>query len=216
MTRYAEVSLLCLLLGAGCGDDSGLRTEDNPSSADDCPCRLATQFENLALCVLPTTAFGPTRVYSSSWDATSNKPICEPATVGPQPTPTAPWTAVKVSSACQGTAELCVSVRAGDVKSLSAEDCTLATRCTSIDYSTPNQIVDVLPLAGWMAESSGCALRHEQLGAYLEFTVQSETLGCGMGVESTTRVAVCPSRCQANPTAAGCETCGNGATPVNF
>ncbi|MEY4514351.1 MAG: hypothetical protein RLZZ450_6473 [Pseudomonadota bacterium] len=206
---------MCLVLGAACGDEGGLASEDNPSSAPDCPCRLATQFDNLALCVSPSTAFAPSHVFSSSWDTTTKTFSCEPWR-DPQPAPAAPWTSVKVSSACQGTAEVCVSIRAGDVKALSSADCTLATRCSSVAYTTQNQVLDVLPLAGWTAESSACAVRHEQLGAYMEFTVQSTTLGCGMGTDTTTRVGVCPARCQTNPMGAGCEVCGKGAVPINF
>jgi len=215
MLRRVQVVVVCLLFVAGCGDEGPLETEGSSSMTPDCACRLATQFDNLALCVSPSTAFAPSHVYSSSWDATAKVPACEPWR-DPQPVPVAAWTGVKVSSACQGSAELCVSIRAGNAKQLSADDCTLATRCSSIAYTTPNQIVDVAPLTGWTAESSGCALRHEQVGAYLEFTVQSETLGCGMGAAQTTRVSVCPARCQANPAGSGCDVCGNGAIPVNF
>jgi hypothetical protein len=217
MTRYALVSLVCLVVGVGCGDEGGLTTADNPSTTPDCPCRLATQFDNLALCVSPSTAFAPAHVYSSSWDAAGKAVSCEPWR-NPQPAPAAPWTGVKVSSACQGNAELCVSIRAGDAKNVSSEDCTLSTRCSSIAYATPNQIIDALPLSGWTAESSNCAQRHEQLGAYLEFTVRSATLGCGMGTDTTTRVAICPARCEANPAGAGCEVCSKDKepTPINF
>jgi hypothetical protein len=215
MVRYIQVTVVCLAVAAGCGDGGSLATEGSSSTMRDCACRLATQFDNLALCVSPSTAFAPSHVYSSSWDATTQAPGCEPWR-NPQPAPTAAWTGLKVSSACQGTAQVCVSIRAGDVKNLSADDCTLATRCSSITYTTPNQIVESLPLAGWTAESSGCAQRHEQTGAYLEFTVQSDTLGCGMGVDQTIRVGVCPARCQTDPKGAGCEVCGSGATPVNF
>jgi hypothetical protein len=213
MGRYIRVTTLWLVIAAGCGDES--LASEGGSSNPDCPCRLATQLDNLALCVSPRTAFAESHVYSSSLDATTQAPSCEPWR-NPQPVPTGAWSGVKVSSACEGTAQLCVSIRAGDVKNLSAEDCTLATRCTSIAYTTPNQILEVLPLAGWTAESSGCAQRQEQTGAYLEFTVRSEGLGCGMGVDQTTRIGVCPARCQSDPKATGCDVCGSGPTPVNF
>jgi len=215
MGRYVLVTTICLLVAAGCGDGESLAIDDSSSTNPDCPCRLATQLDNLALCVSPGTAFAPSHVYSSSLDATTQAPSCEPWR-DPQPVPTGVWSGVKVSSACEGTAQLCVSIRAGDVKNLSAEDCTLATRCTSIAYTTPNQILQVLPLAGWTAESSGCAQRQEQTGAYLEFTVQSDALGCGMGVDQTTRIGICPARCRSDPKGSGCDVCGTGATPVNF
>jgi hypothetical protein len=215
MTRYAMVSLVCFVAVVGCGDDDATSSEGDPSTVADCPCRLATQFDNLALCVSPSTAFAPAHVYSSSWDATAKAVSCEPWR-DPQPAPSAAWTGVKVSSACQGNAEICVSIRAGNAKTPSSDDCTLATRCSSVAYTTPNQIVEALPFAGWTAESSNCAKRHEQLGAYLEFTARSTTLGCGMGTDTTTRLPVCPARCQTDPAAAGCETCGSGAVPLNF
>lgn len=216
MKRHLFAMFVCLAGSVSCSDDdAALETERDPASEATCPCRLATQIDNLSLCVSPTTAFAPTHVYSTSWDSTTNTPSCEPWR-DPQPAPTAPWSKVKVSSKCTGTGQLCVTVRAGSSKSVSTEDCTLATRCSAIAYPTPDQILELAPLAGWSAESSACALRHEQLGAYLEVSVNSEQLGCGQGVERTTRIAVCPARCQEDPLGPGCDVCGEGSVMTTF
>ncbi|MDB4990951.1 MAG: hypothetical protein JWN04_6129 [Myxococcaceae bacterium] len=193
------------LAGSACGDDAVKTNVDHATEAT-CPCRLATNFANLALCVSPSTAFAPAHVYSTSWDATKKKASCEPYS-DPQPAPTAPWTSVQVSSACQGTGQLCIAIRAGSASSVSSEDCTLAMRCSDIAYSTPNQIADVAPLAGWTAQSSACAQRQEQLGAYLELTLVSDQLGCGMGLEQVQRIPVCPAHCRDDASGLGCDVC---------
>jgi hypothetical protein len=190
-------SLLALAVDAGCGDDRPTTTTIDHATEPTCPCRLATKFANLALCVSPTTAFAPAHVYSTSWDATQMTSSCDPYR-DPQPAPSAPWTTVQVSSACNAS-------------SLSSDDCTLAMRCSDIAYTTPNQIVDLAPLAGWTAESSACAQRQEQVGAYLELSLSSDKLGCGMGLDQVTRIPVCPARCQTDPSATGCEICSNGS-----
>lgn len=209
MNRAALV-LFCSLTAAGaCESDGDVTTEVDPSREASCACRLAAQFDNLALCVSPSTAFAPSHVYSTSWDEVQKKPVCEPWR-DPQPTPTAPWTRLRVSSACRGTGQLCMTVRAGNAASLSSDDCDLTMRCSDIRYDTPDQVVELAPLAGWTAATQECATRHEQAGAYLELTVRSDELGCGMGVEQTTRIPVCPARCQDNPQGAGCDVCGSG------
>jgi hypothetical protein len=213
-----NLSALGASLGA-CGADTSTTTSTNPIMEASCECRLATQLDNLALCVSPSTTFAPSHVYSTSLDATSNKPVCEPWR-DPQPAPANPWTKLRISSACAGTGTLCVTVRAGSVNNLSPEDCTLATRCADIAYTTPGQNLELAPYAGWTAESSACAERQQQLGAYLEFSVKSDTLGCAAGSDAgagqISRIAVCPSRCQDDPKGAGCDVCGSGQTLTTF
>ncbi|MDB4974513.1 MAG: hypothetical protein JWN48_2854 [Myxococcaceae bacterium] len=213
MLRRVSSLLSCLALatvGSACGDDAPVQRQVDNARDPTCPCRLATQFENLGLCVSPSTAFAPSHVFSSSWDATLAKPVCEPYR-DPQPTPSKPWSGVKVSSSCAGTGQLCISVRAGSATNLSSDDCTLAMVCSDIDYTTPGQIAALAPLAGWSAQSSACALRQEQTGAYLELSLRSDQLGCGMGLEQVTRISVCPGRCQDNPAGPGCDVCQSGA-----
>jgi hypothetical protein len=209
--KPAVLLLLCsltALLGA-CGGDDDIARDVDPASETSCACRLATQLDNLALCVSPATALAPAHVYSSSWDELQKKPVCEPWR-DPQPTPTAPWSKLRVSSACLGSGQLCLTVRAGNAASLSSDDCDLAMRCAEIAYDTPNQPLELTPLAGWTATTPACAQRHAQAGAYLELTVRSDQLGCGMGLEQTTRIPVCPARCQDDPRGAGCDVCGTG------
>ena len=217
MGRRIAGTLLCLAVSIGaCGSDS-----TSSSTATDvshvmavgpgCECRLGTQFQNLALCVSPTTSFAASHVYSTSWDDVQGKAVCEPWR-DPQPAPAAPWSKLQVSSACAGSGRLCVTVRAGDIAHVSPDDCTLGSDCSDIDYPIPNQQLELAPLAGWVAQSSDCALRREQLGAYLELTLSSAKLGCGMGLDQIERIPVCPTRCQDDPKGVGCEICGNGKT----
>ena len=189
----------------GCGDDDELETGEEPASVE-CPCALDVSLENLALCISPTTAFGPAHVYSSHWDAAASAPACEPARA-PQPTPALPWSSLKVSSQCAGTGQFCVAVRAGEPGS---EDCQLARVCSAVDYLGGQQIVDLAALPSWVAESSACAQRYENEGGYLEFEIESAQLGCDRGDGSKKVVPLCPVRCQTDPSGANCETCGNG------
>lgn len=193
-------------LAFGCGDDDDFATGEQPASVE-CPCALDVSLENLALCISPTTAFGPAHVYSSHWDRAASAPACEPAR-NPQPVPAMPWSGLKVSSMCAGTGQFCVTVWAGAPGG--AEDCQLARVCSPVDYLGGQQIVDLAALSPWVAESSACAQRYESEGGYLEFEVDSEQLGCDRGDGSKKLVPLCPVRCQADPSGEGCSTCGNG------
>ena len=206
MARLAALSIAVLFAAVGCGDDEAVQMVEDPAGAD-CPCRLATVIDNLALCVSPTTAFASTHVYSTFWNDLTREPECEPWRA-PQPVPAIPWSKLRISSQCAGNGQLCVTLKAGQENNLSPDDCLLTTQCTAFDYTTPGQVAELAPLGAWVAESSECALRYEQLGGYLEFRVDSAQLGCGMSADDVTRVAVCPTRCEADPTAAGCEICG--------
>lgn len=197
--------LFALVTCVACGDDEPVQQTEDPAEAE-CPCRLDAEIDNLALCVSPTTAFAPTHVYSTFWNPLAQRAECEPWR-DPQPIPASPWSAVRVSSACQGSGQLCVTVKAGAANNFSVDDCVLTTRCVPFDYMTPADVVELAPLGAWVAESSACAERHEQLGAYLEFSFDSEQLGCGMG-DRVTRLAVCPARCEGDRTRPGCEMCG--------
>lgn len=216
MTHRVLCCALVLLALAGCGDDDSIETSEGAARAD-CPCRLATQIDNLAVCIAPSSAFGPAHVYSTSLRESDRRPVCEPF-ASPQPVPAAAWSKLRVSAPCVGEGQLCVTVRAGRLDATSADDCVLAQRCSSVAYASPNQVAEVAPLAGWLAESSACAVRYEQLGGYIELTLDSQSLGCGMGsgTQRVTRVAVCPPRCEREPQAAGCEVCGGPQAMVWF
>jgi len=194
-------------VAACASDDARLETDESSAEAD-CACRLETQVDNLALCVSPTTAFAPAHVFSSSWSASDGRAVCEPWR-DPQPVPSAPWSKLRVSSRCTGEGALCITVRAGRVASPSANDCVLVERCVPFTYATANGVLELPPLAAWVAESSACALRNEQVGSYYEFRLRSEQLGCGSEAERVTRVAVCPARCRSEPRGEGCEVCGS-------
>ncbi len=201
-----------LLAGGGCGDDS-TRTVEDPARAV-CQCRLDTQIANLALCVSPTTSFAPTHVYSTFWNDVGGKAECEPWR-SPQPVPAMPWSKVQISSRCQGSGQVCVTVKAGMASSRSAEDCVLTTRCSAFDYTTPDQPLELAPLGAWVAESSECASRYEQLGGYFELTAPSQQLGCG-NPDEITYVPICPTFCNTDPNAAGCEVCGGPGIMPSF
>ncbi len=212
MGRIAALSMGFLFTAGGCGDDS-LQTAGNSAKAG-CECRLDTVIQNLALCASPTTAFAATHVYSTFWNSVEQKPDCEPWR-DPQPVPAMPWSNVSISSRCQGSGQICITMKAGNVKSPSADDCVLTSRCTSFDYTTPGQSMDVAPLGAWVAESSECASRYEQVGGYLELTAPSDTLGCGDPNE-VTRQAICPVSCSSDPTADSCSICGGPTLMPSF
>jgi hypothetical protein len=203
------------LLAFACGDDKAVTIETNPVQVETCPCRLTTAFDNLAVCVSATGAFGPAQVYSSYVRPGASGPECGVR----QQTPTAPilpWTSLTVRSACTGTGQFCVTIRGGDYNNPSVADCTLATRCSSIAYGTPNIDAQLEPLASWVAESNDCATRYEQMGGYLEFVVESDQLGCNMGEAQQKRVPLCPVRCRDNPMGEGCDVCGAPQVSTTF
>jgi hypothetical protein len=201
-------------MAIACADDGkGLTTGEDPVMVGDCPCRLEVKFENLAICASPTTPSAPAHVFSSSWDVASKRPVCD-AWAEPQPVPDEPWSrTIEVKSACTGSAQLCLVLKAGDAKALSAEDCELTRRCGDLNYGVAEATQLVGSLPGWVG-TTACAARYEQLGGYLEFTVASSQLGCGTG--EVERLQICPSRCNDNPLGAGCDTCGDGAVVTTF
>ncbi|MET0282984.1 MAG: hypothetical protein ABW352_00880 [Polyangiales bacterium] len=210
--RFGGLGVALLMVGCA-GDDTGLRTGEDPVMVGDCPCRLEAKFENLAICASPTTPSAPAHVFSSSWDLTGKQPVCD-AWAEPQPVPAQPWSrGIDVKSACTGGGQLCVVLKAGDSKALSADDCELTRHCANVVYPTAQALLALGPIPSWVA-STACSARYEQLGAYLELNVVSTELGCGTG--AVERVQVCPSRCNDNPLGAGCDTCGDGSVMTTF
>jgi hypothetical protein len=209
------LSSLSLAFAAfACGDDNaGVRTGEDPVTVGECACRLEAKFENLSVCASPTTPNAPSHVFSSSWNATTKKPVCE-AWQQPQPIPSQLWSkTVEVRSACIGNGQLCVALKAGDAKALSADDCEITRYCADVAYPTAGQIVELPPVPAWAA-STACSARYEQLGGYLELNVASTQLGCGSN--AVERVQLCPPRCFDNPMAAGCDICSDGSLAATF
>lgn len=179
----------------------------------ECACRLEVNFENLAVCASPTTPNAPSHVYSSAWDTAVKQPACEPW-ADPQPVPSKDWSRyVDVRSVCAGEGRLCIVLKAGDAKAVSADDCELTRHCADISYPAADVTTSLGPLPSWVG-SMACAARYEQLGGYLELNVASAQLGCG--ANETLRLAICPSRCSDNPLGQGCETCGSGPVTSTF
>jgi hypothetical protein len=210
--RFRAISLASVLLG--CADEgAGLRTTDDPVRVGDCPCRLEAKFENLAICASPTTPSAPAHVFASSWDLAAKRAVCEPW-AEPQPVPSQDWSrSVDVRSACTGTGQLCLLLKAGDSRAIHADDCELTRHCADVAYPTANTVISLGAIPAWVG-TTACAARYEQLGGYLEFNVRSSDLGCGTG--ATERIQICPSRCNDNPLAAGCEACGDGSVLTTF
>jgi hypothetical protein len=200
-------------MGSACADQAPLDRSADPSRSP-CACPLDAELSNLALCVSPSTAFAPAHVFSSH-RTDGGAVACEPWRA-PQPLPAQPWSSARISSPCAGAGMLCVRVRSGDVRAAQPSDCTLTERCVSFDYPVPNLIREVAPVGAWVAESDACAQRYEQQGGYIEFRVDSAQLGCGEGAERITRVAVCPTRCQADARMPGCEACGGPEVTTRF
>jgi hypothetical protein len=201
------------LLALGCSGDEPVRTVENPAGT--CACRLDTQIDNLGVCVSPTTAFAPSHVFSSFLPDGATAPACD-AWRDPQPLPSLAWSKVRVSAPCTGSGQLCITVRGGDSRTPLETDCTLATRCTNIDYAAAGAVLEQPALASWVAESSACAARYEQLGGYLEFRLTSDTLGCGDQTADVRRLPLCPARCQAEPSGDGCDVCGPAQIIASF
>lgn len=198
---------------AACAGDDDLDVGSDPAQVN-CPCRLRTSIENLAVCVAAPTLGEGAHVYSSSWAEGAAAPTCERRQT-PQPAPADPWSRVRVRSACTGTGELCVTVRARSGGERSPDDCVLATRCSPFGYPVAEAEAELPPLGSWV-DSSECAQRYDQYGGYLEFALTSDALGCNMGGTQITTTDICPVRCQQEPNAAGCEICGAPQVAIGF
>jgi hypothetical protein len=158
------------------------------------------------VCVSAHTAFTSTFVYSSY--LTQGKISCDPARTFPEPVPQQAWSAQRISSTCTGSGRLRLSVRHGRAEAVSPDDCLIAEREQAFDYSQADQPLELPPLDAWSAQDPDCASAYEQDGGYLEFRIESGTLGCGEADAKVTYVNICPLRCDGHPEAPGCEVCG--------
>lgn len=211
MNHRSAVAALALALSA-CSDDPRLDTARDPAEAT-CACPLDVQLDNLGICASPATAFAPAHVFSSH-RVDGGVSMCEPWR-DPQPVPSRPWSAVRISAPCAGDGRLCVTLRAGRAESPTSDDCTLTERCVSFEYTDAGVVADLSPLGAWAAQTGACTQRYDQEGGYLEFRSDSAELGCGTST-SMRRVAVCPARCQDAPTGQGCDVCGGPAIMTRF
>jgi hypothetical protein len=207
MFKSATRLSLALALTACGGDAGSTKTQDD--SAATCACPLDWQIDNLAVCVSPHTSFTSTLVYSSH--LTDGKITCDTAKGFPQPLPAHAWSAQRIASPCTGSGTLRLRVRQGRSESASEDDCVLGEQAVDFDYGTVDEALELGSLSSWSAQDQECARAYEEEGGYLEFVIESEQLGCGALGAKVSYVDVCPLRCDADPTGAGCDACGDGS-----
>lgn len=139
---------------------------------------------------------------------------CTANTVPPTK-PAGTWSENSLNVDCAGHFRLCYAIKAGDMKTASASDCTLAQVCTEADYIKENVEQNFPPLDSWASPDSACALKFSTTGGYGEMTVKGLSVRCdnvddGAGNPFVfNRVQYCPSKCQKpeNASAPECVNC---------
>ena len=179
-----------------------------------CECPLDWQIDNLAVCVGGHTSFTDTLLFSSSLE--DGKIHCDVARPFPQPVPSRAWSEQRISSPCTGAGKLVLRVRQGNTATASESDCVVNEQSFDFDYTAVDAPLALPSVAAWSAQDQTCARAYEESGGYLEFVVQSETLGCGDDGESVKRVNQCPVICDepGHDKDPVCENCG-GTTLSN-
>ncbi|MFT3927892.1 MAG: hypothetical protein QM778_35520 [Myxococcales bacterium] len=190
---------------SGSGVDGAPPGEEAPLTG--CECGLDWQIDNLAVCVVRQTGFTQASVYSSHLD-TNGIQHCDPARTAPQPVPADAWSANRVKSACAGTGTLCIALKQGmmDADGGVSSSCTLLEHCSEIDYTTPNEPLELPPLAAWSVADANCANSYDQGAGFYEFNLTSDAFSCGAKNPTLiNRRPACPPGCDLEP--AGTPRC---------
>jgi len=177
------------------------------------------QIDNLSPCFV-TYSGGATYSVSTYMDGggQAHCPSSISATPPPQPQPGTVWSQDRLNVDCAGQFQLCYTLKAGDAENPQPGDCTLVSVCVDTWYDTPGAPLELPPLPAWTSNNQACAQQFMNSGGYGEMSVIGESIECdtiddGAGGEYVfLRINYCPLSCNNNPTAPGCENCGNGAS----
>lgn len=126
---------------------------------------------------------------------------------------------------CEGTFNLCMVIKAGDLKNPKPSDCAIMNPvCTEpTDYPTKNAVKAFPSLKSWEATTAAqktCADTFKANGGYAELSVLGKSYTCdaiddGAGQSYVfQRFQYCPFKCNdsANKALPECATCANGAS----
>jgi hypothetical protein len=204
------------LIWGGC---SGEQLPTGTTGKEACTCFSGGTWSiaNLEPCFLTVTMSG-----TSTTTAFASTPAVPPSTAPTCPfnsstgAPTVPttWSGDTLQADCTGSFTLCYTIKAGDPKNPSSSDCVLAKACSSGYYAVANQMQTWPDLAGWVsnASMSACVQQFISTGGYGEMSVHGQSDECELIDKVFQRVTYCPMSCNTNPSGAGCQGCGNGAS----
>jgi hypothetical protein len=184
------------------------------SGADACQCFSAGRWalDNLVPCFY---SIGGKLVGAASSVVKDGKPTCIDMPKEPLTLPTQPWSKNTLNVDCVGRWTLCYTLKAGDAKNPQPGDCTIASVCTSGDYTTVDMSQALPQLPAWVTTTSAqvaCADKFVKSGGYGEMSVDGITVTCDKVQKVFNRVNYCPLSCNMNPTAPECQNCGDGGS----
>jgi hypothetical protein len=200
-------SLISLI--AACSDETvenldGLEPVAEVESAR--ACELDWSIDNVVTCVVPPTVKNPPIIYSSHLKA--GEPTCDPYSKFPQPVPKANWSKQHVIGLTVGEAKVCFSLKQGDFKNPTSDDCVLNKQCFDVEYTKAETELDLPELTPWSATDEACARAYYADGGYVEMRIESDDLGCAQDGDDVERLPLCPPKCDGkDDKTAGCETC---------
>jgi hypothetical protein len=137
----------------------------------------------------------------------------------PPAEPGTTWSSSRLRVDCEGSFELCYTLRAGSADAASPNDCVVARACTGqIWYENRDQLQELPDLPSWTSTDSACSTQFAASGGYGEMSVLGLSVECdevddGSGGEFVfNRVQYCPLICATDPSAPGCENCNQGGS----
>lgn len=136
----------------------------------------------------------------------------------PQPEPGTSWSTDRLTVDCAGRFELCYAIRAGNFEAPSDQDCVIAESCVETWYPEANTRLELPALPAWTSSDTTCIQSFIANGGYGEMSVLGLSIECDEiqaedgGRLVFNRVRYCPSMCNSNPGAPGCENCQMGGS----
>jgi hypothetical protein len=198
------------------GPCMGYVLPDPNATAGAAACKCFSQgrwaLANLSPCIYDSGT-GPGSGGATSSYLQGNQVMCMQQAGGMLTKPTQPFSTDTITADCVGHFKLCYTLKAGDVKNPSANDCVVAQTCTEADYTMVNMAQPFPSLPAWVSNDTACTTKFAANG-YGEMSVDGTTLTCDMVKEVFLRVGYCPSYCQ-NPmdpmyNAMVCASCMQG------
>jgi hypothetical protein len=220
-----SLALVCLVTLGACGptktaSDAGTDAGTDAGASAACTtCVMHGQWAlaNLSPCIVasPSPDGGPDLVSAVVSTTFAGGAVQCPSDLSVAPS--TPWSSDTVKVDCPGHYRFCFTFKAGSAATPSAADCTIVTACAEDDAPQGGVVQTWAPVESWRAASAPaleCARRFQDTGGYGEMSVSGQATGCGSVDRVVNRVSYCPQRCNFNPSASGCETCGAGGNGV--
>ena len=141
----------------------------------------------------------------------------------PVPEPGTNFSTNRLTVDCEGTFNLCLTLRGGVISSASSNDCVVTQICTGdVWVESRGQVQELPELPSWVSTDSVCARRFLDEGGYGEFSVLGQSIECDAvddgagGPFVFLRFPFCPAICATEPSTPGCEECTTGGGAGNF